>query len=156
MELRGNQRSDVCGVGVLFMPCFCFCIVFLIRVNHAYCLFHPLPFCPIQTARFFCSVDGSTPRTDGYSRCSNNGAEDILLGLQHLHRQGILHRDLKPTNILLSFPEEVGGRRALVVPKLDRKGSQVVFFNVFFLHRCASDIFFCLVIFTMEVYPLVI
>jgi len=88
----------------------------------------PFALCPIQTARFFCSVDGSTPRTDGYSRCSNNGAEDILLGLQHLHRQGILHRDLKPTNILLSFPEEVGGRRALVVPKLDRKVSQVVFF----------------------------
>jgi serine/threonine protein kinase len=40
--------------------------------------------------------------------------EDVAAGLDHAHRAGILHRDLKPRNIILC-PDDSAGERALIV-----------------------------------------
>merc|ERR1712137_717084 len=42
---------------------------------------------------------------------------DLLFGLQHIHRQGILHRDLKPTNILLQWPAETPSKASPSCPR---------------------------------------
>jgi serine/threonine protein kinase len=41
--------------------------------------------------------------------------EQVARGLRHLHSQGVLHRDIKPKNLLVTLPSHAGGEEDFVV-----------------------------------------
>ncbi|CAI8052165.1 Serine/threonine-protein kinase/endoribonuclease IRE1, partial [Geodia barretti] len=48
-----------------------------------------------------------------YDQCSKLILNHAVRGLAHLHRLGIVHRDVKPRNVLISF-SSLGGTRAMI------------------------------------------
>jgi tRNA A-37 threonylcarbamoyl transferase component Bud32 len=42
----------------------------------------------------------------------------IALGLQHIHEQALVHRDIKPGNLMLTLPVTVGGNRPIRLVKI--------------------------------------
>lgn len=52
-----------------------------------------------------------------------NYSKQILLGINHLHRHGVLHRDVKPSNVLIGFVLSI---LYFFITSLDKKGGLVL------------------------------
>lgn len=59
----------------------------------------------------------AVPDTDSHAVAMQFVLAEILLGLEHLHAQGVVYRDLKPENVLVH-----ANRHIKVLPHLPMSG----------------------------------
>ncbi|XP_032041227.1 interferon-induced, double-stranded RNA-activated protein kinase isoform X2 [Aythya fuligula] len=66
------------------------------------CLFIQIEFCEQGTLEDWIEKNGKNPKKQSYQDMAQNKFLQILEGVNYIHSQGLIHRDLKPQNIFIS------------------------------------------------------
>lgn len=69
----------------------------------------------LELAEFTLGDLVETSRTDEIGLSKEELCRQSALGLHHLHKLNIVHRDIKPQNILISFPMKPSGERKVMI-----------------------------------------